>query len=109
MTNKRMLKKQIRLVCGDLAAESIMALHIIPNADSQKLSDCVVKIAELQTQALNRASVSFDKTPREFANKAEYNKARKAYYSAAFKSLVQHFNKQVEEILHEMNLAMPKR
>lgn len=108
MANKRSLKKQIKLVCGDLAAESITASYILQGVDKDKLKDCVVKIAELQTKALGHTCISFDKTPREFDNVGAYRKARRAYFAKAYKSLTDNFNAQVGEILHEMNSALPK-
>ena len=33
MANKRTLKKQIRYICGDCAAECAMACEIIPGVD----------------------------------------------------------------------------
>ncbi len=91
-----------------MAAEAITASYIIPNIDSAKLKDCVIKIAELQTKALEHTNVSFDKAPRDYANIAEYRKARQTYFAKAYKSLIDTFNNQVQEILHEMNSALPK-
>lgn len=108
MASKRSIKKQIRFVCGDLAAESITAKYLIPGADVDLFNKCVLRVAELQSRALAHVGISFDKEPRDFSSKAEYNKARNAYFKKAYASLVQTFNKEVEEILHSMNSAMPK-
>lgn len=106
MASKRSLKKQIKMVCGDMAAESITASYIFQDVDKKKFNDCVVKTAELQSRALGRTNIAFDKTPKDFSNMAEYRKARRAYFSKAYKSLTDHFNSQVNEILHEMNSAL---
>lgn len=109
MTSRRNLKKQIKMICGDMAAECIMASHLIPGADKKVLNDCVLRIAQLQTTGLQRANVSFDKTPGSFESVKEYNKARKEYFAKAYNALTDGFNKEVDAILHEMNGALPKK
>lgn len=109
MANKRNLKKQIRFICGDIAGECIMAKYFIPGVDKAKLDEIILQVADLQTTALARANASFDKTPADFANRAEYRKAHRAYYAKAFKSLSDGFTAQVEAIVKEMNKALPKK
>lgn len=109
MANKRLLKKQIKMICGDLAAESITAMHLIPNADKDKFKDVVIKVATLQTNTLECTNIAFDKTPRQFNSLAEYRKAHREYFKKAYTSMKESFNKEVETILHEMNSALPKK
>ncbi|MBD5374850.1 MAG: hypothetical protein HDR77_05165 [Bacteroides sp.] len=107
MANKRDLKKQIRYVCGDLAAECGFACEFIEGINQEKINDTIVKIAALQTDALSKATFGFDKTRADFATKAEYRKALHKYNSAAFSKLRDEFNSRVEEIVKEMNSALP--
>lgn len=109
MSNKRSLKKNIRYICGDVAAECITSSYLIPGVNKEILNSAVIKTAGLQTSSLSGANVAFDKTPSSFDNIAEYRKARKAYYSAAYKALIEKFNKQLQEIVKEMNSALPKK
>jgi hypothetical protein len=109
MASKRSLKKQIRYICGDIAAECITTTYLIPQVDKQQLDNAVVKVAQLQAATLAKANISFDKAPRDFDSKADYAKARKEYFAKAYKSLTDHFNKEVEEIVKEMNKALPKK
>lgn len=109
MANKRLLKKQIKMACGDLAAESITAMHLIPGVNREKLNEAVLKTAGLQSHALENSNVSFDKAPRDFANMAAYRKARRKYFAAAYHSLRENFNTQVDAIIKEMNEALPKK
>ena len=88
MANKRILKKQIRYICGDVAAECIMSKIFIPGVNQEKFNDIVIKIAELQTTALARTNVAFDKAPRDFESGAAYRKARKQYFAKAFSAFV---------------------
>lgn len=109
MANKRLLKKQIRYICGDVAAECIMAKHLIPGIDKDKINGAVEKVAILQETALSRTNVIFDKVPADFATKAEYRKARKAYFKKAFNALNKGFGAELEDVVKEMNEAMPKK
>ena len=49
MANKRILKKQIRYVCGDIAAECILAMNFIEGIDVEKMLSLVFEVASLQT------------------------------------------------------------
>lgn len=109
MANKRFLKKQIKMICGDMAAECITAAHLIPGTDKKKLRDCVIEVAKLQASTLNNVNIVFDKTPRDFTSGKEYKAAKRAYYAAAYKSLKTKFNKHVDTVLHEMNSSLPKK
>ncbi len=109
MANKRKLKKQIRYICGDVAAACILAKHFIPGIDKEKINEALSRVAALQETALSRANAIFDKVPRDFANEGEYRKARNEYYNKAFKSLNKGFEAELEVIVKEMNGAMPKK
>lgn len=107
MTNRRDLKKRIAFVCGDMAAECLVARAFIDGADAEKLTSCIREIAALQTEALSRVNVHFDQKPRDFASRNEYNKARAAFTRKAFASLTNDFNERVKAIVKEMNEALP--
>lgn len=109
MANKRSLKKQIRYICGDIAGESLLAKVLIPGVNKDAMTDVIVKTAELQTTALCRANVSFDKTPKDFDNKGQYRAARRKYYRQAFNKLSESFNNQILSVVKEMNAPVPKK
>ncbi len=108
MANKRDLKKQIRYICGDLAAECLIAGEYVDGIDRKSMRAIVCKIATLQQDALQRCSFSFDKVPSDFNNLKEYHVARKAYFKQAYNTLREKFNKHVLDIVKDMNAAVPK-
>lgn len=109
MTNKRTLKKIVRLYCGDLAAECAMAIDVFDGINVEKMLENIRDIARLQETTLANISFSFDKTPSDFENKALYRKALHAYNKAAFAKLQKDFNEQVQEIVKNMNACLPNR
>lgn len=108
MANKRNLKKQVRYICGDLAGECIFARKAFPSVDPEAANNIVIEIAGLQESTIEKASFSFDKCVRDFENRQAYNKARNAYYSAAYKTLTDEFNASVKEIVKKMNSLLNK-
>lgn len=108
MASKRKLKKQIHYACGDMAAETILASHFIEGFDRKIAEGLVSQIAQLQIETLSRCSFNFDHSPRDFENRAEYNRARRAYFKAAFKQLRNDFTARAQEIVHAMNQALPQ-
>lgn len=108
MANKRKLKKEIRYICGDLALETILTAEYIPGANISKLNELVAKIAAFQEHALRLTSFTFDKSPRDFENRAAYRKALAAYHATAYHKFREDFNKQMAEIVKELNAAIPQ-
>ncbi len=108
MANIRDLKKEVRYVCGDLAAECLMARTFIKGIDRDRMEEIVGEIAALQELALNRITFSFDKIPSDFATGSEYRKARSAYFKKAYKSFREKFDGHVNDIVRKMNAALPQ-
>lgn len=108
MANIRDLKKEVRYVCGDLAAECLMARTFVKGIDRNRMEEIVGEIASLQENALNRMAFSFDKTPSDFTSISEYRKARRAYFKTAYKSFREKFDGHVNDIVREMNAALPQ-
>lgn len=88
MSSKRSTKKQIRYICGDLAAECILAKTFIPGVDGKAMADIVVEIAQLQESELKKASIATNKE--------------------AFHAINAEFNRCVSEIVKKMNSILPQ-
>ena len=109
MANKRDLKKYIKIVCGDIVGECVFAKIYFDGVDCEKMDDIIVKTAFLQTNTIDKVSVSFDKTLKSFeGNAMEYKKARKAYFKECYKQLRNELENEVNAIVAEMNSAMSK-
>lgn len=108
MANKRNLKKQISYICGDVATECLIAAEYVKGINVDEMRNIVCKLAVLQENALKSVTFAFDKTPAEFASRADYNKARSAYFKTAYKALRDKFNTRILEIVKEMNAALPQ-
>ena len=106
-TNKRTLKKEIRLICGSMAAECVMAILEIPGADQEKFDDCIRHIAELQTSVLKLVNISYPRSASSYDSKKEYAAEKSKYYKASFRKLKADFNHRLEEIIKDMNSALP--
>ena len=108
MANKRQLKKFIENTCGAVAAETVLSAAVFPEINRDAVNDIVNDALALQTQSLSRINVSFDKSERDFDNRAAYNKARHAYYTAAYKALLNEFDAKIVELVGKMNAALPQ-
>lgn len=108
MANKRDLKKEIRYVCGDIAAECLIAKNFVKGTDKEKMNEVIGKIADLQISAIAAVSFSFDKLPHDFENGKAYHKARYTYFRKAYTSLRDKFYTKVNELVKEMNSAIPQ-
>ncbi len=109
MANKRELKKYITETCGAMAADMIMTGYIFPEVNPDAVENIITRIAALQSDALSKCSTSFDKAPRDFGSLADYHKARRQYFAAAYSKLLKDFNAGVNEIVKAMNAALPEK
>lgn len=108
MANKRTLKKEIKYVCGDLAAECLLAKNFVRGVDAKVMTEIITEIADLQVSALGHSTFSFDKFPRDFESGQAYRKARSFYFRKAYGSLRGKFYDKVNAIVKEMNAALPQ-
>lgn len=108
MANKRELKKEIQYVCGDLAAECLLAKNFVKGVDAKTMREIIGKIADLQVSALENVSFSFDRLPNDFESGHAYRKARREYFKTAYNSLREKFYNKVNAIVKEMNAALPQ-
>lgn len=108
MANKRNLKKQISYICGDIAAECLLAAECVKGIDTDKMRDIVCRLALLQENALKNTTFTFDKVPGDFSSRKEYNKAKKEYFKKAYTALREKFDQRIQEIVKDMNAALPQ-
>lgn len=108
MANKRQLKKEIRYICGEVAAECALAKYLVEDVNKDVMNDSLRDVAALQEETLSRVNVNFDKVPKNFDSLKAYNIAKKNFMDKAFKALTDEFNKRVQEIIDKMNSALPK-
>ncbi|MDE6265924.1 MAG: hypothetical protein K2M07_01060 [Muribaculaceae bacterium] len=106
---KRDIKKEIRQTCGTVACEAILAASLINGVDKEAMRKPIINAAVLQENSLRKVSVAFDKTPADFPSRKDYNKARRAYYKKVFAAIRSEFGGALQEIVNEMNGAMPKK
>lgn len=107
MANKRKLKKAINNVCADLATECLIAGQYVKGVDADKMDTLIDKLANIQSGALSSIYFSFDKVSSDFDDLRAYHKARTAYFHKAYASLREKFSNHVQEIVNEMNAALP--
>lgn len=108
MANKRQLKKAIRYACGDMAGECFFAQNTFENTNPEDWDKIIINIALLQGRAIDKISVDFDKTPKDFANGREYKKARRTYFKAVETAIKKFMAEESEKIVGEMNTLIKK-
>ena len=107
MASKRQIKKAIQNACADIAGECIFAESAFGENKIEEWDSIIIDTALLQQEAVNRANNHFDKKVKDFANRKEYNKARRAFFKQSEKELSDYFHAQVENIVKRMNALMP--
>ncbi len=106
--NKRLLKKEIRTICGSLAGECVIAKLTIPGVNHEDFNKIIYELADLQDSAISLISVSFPQSASAFDGIKAYKDARRKYFKESFNRLKSIFNNRVDEIVKEMNAALPE-
>ena len=107
MASKRQIKKAIQNACGEIAGECIFAESAFGENNIEQWDSIIIDTALLQQEAVNRVSNKFDKKVKDFANRKEYNKARRVFYKQCVKELSEYFRAEVDNIAKRMNGLMP--
>ena len=107
MASKRQIKKAIQNACGDIAGECIFAESAFGADKLEEWDSIIIDTALLQQEAINRVSNKFGKKVKDFANRKEYNKARRTFFKQCEKELSEYFRGEVENIAKRMNQLMP--
>ena len=108
MANKRSVKKQIRTLCGELAAELLTASAVIDGFNADRVQALVGRIAALQVNALSHCSFAYEKSEKDFDDARAYRNARRSYNHKAFAKLAADTEAEVAAILKEMNAMLPQ-
>lgn len=90
-----------------MASDILCACYVSDKVDREAVNTLINEIAMLQDEAVSKASFAFDKVKKDFANDAEYNKARHIYNAKAFAALRKEFADKANEIIKKMNEAVP--
>lgn len=107
MSNKRLLKKEIRLICGSLAGECVIAKIAVPGINPETINEIIYDIADLQANSLALVNVACPHAASGYETKKAYADARAKYYREAFRKLKSDFNTRIEKIVKDMNAALP--
>lgn len=105
MAKKRNLKKFIQNL-----SENVV-VNVLPHAVStgiiteKRAHEIIAEISLAQTQTLARLSVAFDKRMRDFADKAEFHKAKSAYIRQVCNQAYTEFLAKIQTLLDEINKA----
>ena len=109
MASKRDTKKAIQYSCGEIAGECIMLESAFGEGKIEQWDSIIIDTALLQQETVNRVNNRFGKKVADFANRKEYNKARRAYFKQCEKELSEYFKAEVANIAKRMNDLMPKK
>lgn len=107
MANKRALKKAVKNVCADIATECLIAAQYVKGVEPEKMDAIVQRLADLQSSALSSISFGFDKIPSDFERLSDYKAAKESYFKKAYASFKQKFAAHINEVVKEMNNALP--
>lgn len=107
MASKRDLKKLIKITCGDIVGECVFAKLYFDGVNQDKMDEIIVRTACLQTSAIDKVTVWYDKTLKSFDGDVRaYRKARNEYYKCCFNAIKAELSEAVSEIVAEMNAAL---
>lgn len=108
MANKRQFKKSVDALSAALADEMMASYYNVKEADRDKISQAIAKIATAMTEAKHNAARLFGKGVKEFENLAAYNKAKAEFTKQKYTEAIEQYNKALGEALKAYNEGMPK-
>lgn len=105
-TNKRQLKKYINRVCDDVAQEVLPTAVMAKAITNEEAENILTDLSRIQSKALSRMNISFDKGPDSFADIKAFQGAKASYFRQAYNQLVDDFNEEVKKLISPVNKAV---
>lgn len=109
ITNKRQIKKYINRVCEDVAQEVLPTAVYAKAITNEEAENILTELSYLQSKALSRINISFDKAQDSFDKVQSFNASKTAYYRQAYKKLIDDFNNEVKKLLSPVNKAIASK
>ncbi len=106
LTNKRQIKKYINRVCEDVAQEVLPTAVCAKAITNEEAENILTDLSVIQTKALSRLNISFDKAPDSFDKVQAYKSAKGSYYRQAYNKLIDEFNNEVQKLISPINKAV---
>jgi len=103
MSKKRNLKKFIRNLSEGVVVCVLPAAVNLNKITEQRADEIIEEISIAQTRTLARLSAVYDKCQKDFATKAEFRKAKTAYYKELCLKARKEFVARMQTFLDEVN------
>lgn len=108
MANKREFKKSVEALSSALVDEMMANYYNEKDADRDKISKAITKIAMAMEVAKKTAGQLFNKGVKDFENLAAYNRAKSVFTREKYQEAIANYNEALGEALKIYNEAMPK-
>lgn len=108
-TNKRQLKKYINRVCDDVAQEVLPTAVMAKAITNEEAENILTDLSRIQSKALSRISIAFDKGADSFESIKAFQSAKAAYYRQAYNQLVDDFTEEVKKLIAPVNKAIASK
>lgn len=109
MANKRTFKKTVDCLSGAICEDIMINFFAIKDIDKEKADASVARILDVTDAVRIGANHVFGKCVRDFADKKEYMKAKKAFFKKHFAELNATYGSNISEAIKEFNASVPDK
>ncbi|MCH5213838.1 MAG: hypothetical protein J1E97_01495 [Muribaculaceae bacterium] len=107
MANKREFKKSVEALSSALLDEMMASYYNVKEADREKISQAIAKVAEAMGNAKKESSKLFNKGVKDFENMSAYNAAKAQHTKEKYRNAIASYNNALSEALKAYNEGMP--
>ena len=107
MANKREFKKLVDSLGSSVIDEMVSSYYNVKGADRDEIAKAIELTLGAVGKAKSNSNICFDRGERAFDTKAEYSKAKKAFFEALFNKIETEFNEEINAALKVFNAALP--
>ncbi|MDE7412875.1 MAG: hypothetical protein K2N05_03665 [Muribaculaceae bacterium] len=108
MANKREFKKYVDALGASACDEMMYAFYTVEGADKDAISKAIEKVLLATNKARMNSNIFFDRGAKAFADKKEYEKAKKNFFKALFEKVTTEFSEEIQDALKQFNAALPE-
>lgn len=108
MANKRTFKKFVNGMASNVCEDMMIYRLSVKGIDSEAVESAVEKVIAAAARACVKANIRFDKAPRDFESKHEYNVSKNKFFAAEFSKISTEFIDEINVALKQFNAAVPQ-
>lgn len=107
MPNKREFKKYVDALGASVCEQMMAVYYNVDGVDKAAVEKAIAQVLGAVGAAKSHANIFFDKGPKAFEDRKQYEVEKDKFFKALFKKIANDFSNEIDGALKTFNQAVP--